>query len=589
MISTICNENFEKVSNCIEVLLKEDLDGLKFEDNSSPLVKFMRKSKKITENRAKKLMETFMRKSFIGAYQCDQIYAGNTAFSKNFEHMKNLLENAENEKFKVDLKSYLKQKELQDEEGQAVQQFNIAAKLYDEMIKSSNTSKVTEIKSCNISEESKIFLEIASDELYDDVVAFVLQKVPDADVISSTVIACQKGFHKVLCLLLVKIESFQNIRGLFLLHGVCDNLCLTSDQKISNQNFQECFKLLVEKFPESVNEQDKHASTPLHYVIGSEANENEIIILLEKGSFLGDKNKKGERPVDNISRNCLKTFLDSQINFTSKAKNFDVDLSFITKVGMENFSESFLINRIRENREIRPLIAHPVISSFIFLKWWKLKWFIVTNFITELCFLTSLSMFIFSRRYSSSPEMNCWKVGSTCVFITVIAVTFLRELLNIFIVTPQKYFKNTENILEFSFLLVSALTVAEICPFSNHIVVAIFIVSIFKFFKIFSALPFLKVSIYVAMLEKVTISFFKSFSVFIMIPVGFACTFNLVYFIADTDSDQNINHWMEKNSNETENENIFDKFQDPLMAVVKVFLMMTGEFGKKTKKQILKI
>jgi hypothetical protein len=573
-IDQIKDENFEVTSNCIELLLNEDW-------KSPGKVHFMRKSQEVTKEK-KKLAETFMKKFSIGPYKCLQVFEDDSPFSKNYELMKNLLELGKTEDFKKYLDDYIKQKKLLLKCPQQIEQFNIAAKEYDSIVKSSNSRKIIEIKSCKFDEESSRFLEIATGKKYDDVVEFLLVKLPETQVISSMEIACKSGLHNILKMLLIKVKSFNEIEGLCLLHKVCESLYFTQDKRNSQQNFQECFKALIQRFPQLANEKDKDKNTPLHFAVKSRSNTNETVMLLEKGSFLGAKNKNKQLPIDEISRKCLESYLDSCASFTSHDRELELDLRFLTfESGQMCSNESHLLHKIQENDETKPLIAHPVVSCFINLKWWKLRFFILLNFVIELLFITTLSAYIFSRRYASDSRENVLKVASKISFLMVVVIVLLCETLKISFLA-KNYFKKFENIFEIPFVAVAVLTIFEVLPFSNHFLLFVFMISSFKFFKSFGTLPYLKVSIYVAMLQKVTMTFLKSFAIFFTIPLGFAFSFNLVFYISNLQSDESLSQWTVENSSSTDEE-AFHSFQHPLLAVVKTLSMMTGEFGEKLK------
>jgi hypothetical protein len=90
----------------------------------------------------------------------------------------------------------------------------------------------------------------------------------------------------------------------------------------------------------------------------------------------------------------------------------------------------------------------------------------------------------------------------------------------------------------------------------------------FEIYKLIGTLPFLSLSIYMAIFERVMKTFLKSIAVFIIIPMTFALSFNNLYYMSD-----------EGGSKQNEDDG-FNTFQSPFISFVKVFAMMTGEFGK---------
>lgn len=541
------------------ILFRHNCDGLKLTFNfDSPLQEVTNKALTLTRG-GMKLMKMFMENSLIGNYKCDQIYYDNTPFSKTKQQMLKRLENGDTETFKKCFGDFKKSSKLISENREKVKQFNIVAHYFDEFVGLGRSHKLLEIPETCFDDDCKIFLEIAAERSMPEVVKFLLDQNFGVDKTEAIKTASAHGFFEILELLLAKVESVDAIKDLNILHTVCKNLHRRSEKKIFN--YQACFHLLLDKFPSLVNETDNIRNIPLHYATSSRSNKDEIVKLLQNKSFLGAKNKEGRMPIDCISRNSLEEFLNSCITLRNDDQEMEIDYRFLFPANKRLIrQETFLLNEISENPKLRSLVAHPVLSSFIFLKWWKLRFLTCANFILFLLFAMTMTYFIITKRIETS-------LPPFCCFAVLTAVLAIREFIQ-FAMSGLRYFTVVSNYLEIALIIFACFAL-----FGCHEYAAIplFVLTGYELLNLLGTLPFLSVSIYLAILKKVLKTFGKSFLVFFIIPLTFAICFNQYYV---------INKLGDQSRGEANSEERFNTFQKLSISVIKVVAMMTGELGK---------
>jgi hypothetical protein len=304
LVGKVEDENFDEVSKSIELLLKK-LDGLEL-DEDSPFIKFIEKSGKITKDHKKSLMKTFMNYFCVGSIRCINIYTNDSCFTYSFDYLKNLLKVKDFEKFKYSWKYFKKQSELQTENWNQVIQYNTVVKKYDEVFGTNDNKKVTLIEKIDFAKDLNFFVDFAVMKSFTDVVSYLLKNNEHKDIAikKSLQDACANGCHEIVELLL---KNINDIKGFFVLHKVCENLHKTAIQHNNDsENYQKCFKALIEKFPSLVHERDSKWNIPLHFAVKYAVNKAEIVFLLQKGSYLGAKNDDGKMPINDISQDCLK-------------------------------------------------------------------------------------------------------------------------------------------------------------------------------------------------------------------------------------------------------------------------------------------
>ena len=242
---------------------------------------------------------------------------------------------------------------------------------------------------------------------------------------------------------------------------------LNNPQPDANIDYEESLKLLFEektgvklkysilKHTERIiNFRDAHGETALHYAT-QQPDQQLIKLLLRHGANMGGKNNDGNSPVNRILPSTLEDFfndcikskgiitddefkmtfnynflapplLDTEIleEFESK-KSFDVENKDLRTARPETEALWYM----SESKQHRPLLKHPLISSFLWMKWQRIRSFYYLGLVfwfLFVAFLTTLIIFDYGGcTVLPAPVEECR---------TVLDTTVLRIIVGVFIV-----------------------------------------------------------------------------------------------------------------------------------------------------------
>ena len=187
--------------------------------------------------------------------------------------------------------------------------------------------------------------------------------------------------------------------------------------------------LLESELERCINKRDILGNTPLHYATQAWP-QAAVRLLLERGANIGLKNKMDETPIERIPPETMEDFLD---NFCLTSKNEihqkDFQLNFkyhflappvdhpqyseADPEGQEKVKEAALPETeslwyMAQSKEHRHLLKHPVITSFLWMKWQRIRKLFNRNLRLYLLFVTTLTWYIFERfggvSFRSKPE-----------------------------------------------------------------------------------------------------------------------------------------------------------------------------------------
>jgi transient receptor potential cation channel subfamily A protein 1 len=381
-------------------------------------------------------------------------------------------------------------------------------------------------------------------------------------------------------------------------------------KKFPNINHEKCCKMLLKKLmlpeePESnrkiivdVNEEDTMKNTPLHYSLRY-ADEETSHKLLKLGASLASKNDFDIMPITDIKPELLEKHLDECVEFNVENKNYekrDFEVTFnyrslipLRKMKNNNFDESDpeicvnfdnigpeteVIAYMSQAPEFEALLKHPVIVSFLFMKWHKIRLLFYTNLSFCIFFVVSLMGYIltyYANFDRETPSDFCLALGKLSGF--VLNLTFwifvLRELFQI-TVSPKKYCTNFENYVEIS-LVVTTSMILYIRSLTNDtrkaLASIVILLAAFELILMVGKHP--KFSANVIMLITVSVTFFKSFLFYSPLIIAFSVSFNILF--VKTKSPENING--------TDADNVNKSFMGPSESVFKTIVMLAGELN----------
>ncbi|KFB41718.1 AGAP001011-PA-like protein [Anopheles sinensis] len=257
------------------------------------------------------------------------------------------------------------------------------------------------------------------------------------------------------------------------------------------------------------------------------------------------------------------TIDDKQSTIKEMSKNFDNHA-----LGQRTITEMTPISQIAQSKELKPLLIHPVIHTFIMVKWMRLSHMNYLNLV--LTILTAVVFGSFSLTACSYTTPN-----ETLLWGCVMAVLLLsgREILQMMFL--RKSYISYENVLDIGNI------VAMICVLYfgyNGLVCSLVVIRLAwqGTFQL-GSLPFNSISTTLYMFKTVSINFLKSFLLFIPLIGAFVYAFYLSYnespagrAIRDACTED---YCAEKN---------FNRFHTFWNATIKTLVMTTGELEAST-------
>jgi hypothetical protein len=349
-----------------------------------------------------------------------------------------------------------------------------------------------------------------------------------------------------------------------------------TDLKLNNQR---CFHILLDHPNYYVNEQIPEHKNKTALRIACSMSEYAIVELLKSGASLGTHND-GLMAIQFIDDRALKKFFDSCITVCIPEELTGIHYSMVIDYSfLKADKEMSLIEYMTEAKDVQPLIEHPVIASFLFLKWLRLSNIFFLNLllfsVTAVSFSIYLIFVYVNQDHLDSKNygwIQIWQILAYIAFIIFSA----KEIIQL-IGSPRFYFKSAENYFEICVLLLMAVTL-----FTNfkdqqvHRSIAAVLIMGFaiEWTMIFSALPIFSVSNYIVMLKKVAINFLRTMAFYSIILLAFALSF---YILID-ESEGNTGNFTTSRCNETV-ESKKSKNLSIFQTLFHVILMLTGDYG----------
>ncbi|XP_070509160.1 transient receptor potential cation channel protein painless-like [Chironomus tepperi] len=565
LIKEVTNDNFSDLSACIKILLENGVNLNTPDDHSRTpffmLLKVQQKVKKCQE-----LIEFVVDNYAVDvySYKSDEMLTMFKAQNPSlkipekieadltFDFMRNLLLKRNDEKFIKSFKNF-KSKNFDDENFH-----EFCAEFVYEAVRNGSDEVIVALNSEGINVNQTLSTAVKS----------------------PAELACSYGYHKVLQAMIKSVPTSEN-----LLHQIL-HASYQKSSKNSKINHQKCFEIALPYC--DVNKPDDLGSTPLHYA-AHHRNSTAVLKLLEMNAFLAPKNKFHETPLDDMKADVLEQALDSRVeviqvpkDMEQKELNISIDFNILKPPGSSGEAESLEI--MSKNAELRPLIAHVVIATFIFLKWKRLSLIFYTNFIMfTVLMLTFIRYIIMSHTMSDDEKFESlnFKIFKILSFFGIFML-FLRELFQLLLSMSSNvsYFKSPINIFEIIFIILAFLSqiLENSIDFNEIRVLRAFTIlcAAFEFLHLVGELPFLSISCHMVILQKVAFTFLKSLLLYSILLVAFALSF-FVLFGGDNEEQNGVTEKPVPESSETTKDD-FTNFAYPGIAIIKTFVMLTGEF-----------
>lgn len=347
----------------------------------------------------------------------------------------------------------------------------------------------------------------------------------------------------------------------------------------NEDDFKVCFLMLVQHCNIDINQTDGSGTSALQMAATYNV-KFAILELLKRGAYLGAVNNHGEISICDITAEVLGEHFDKCIMDSNGLRPEDDD--YKVEINYSNFdplqmpakcernilhvSEMSPIMYMTRSLELKELLKHPVIASYLYLKWIRLSPMFYVNFGIFSIFFLSIATYLLLCFTSTCPQNLNW----TLYLMSTILIFYvcLRELVQI-LMSPQMYIKHYQNWLE---LLMICMTAAVLfVPDSRQLyttdtrrtlaALTILLVT-FEQFELIGSLPILSFSAHLVMLKTIAKNLMKGLLIFAIILFGFAMSFHML--LGKMDDDEKV-------------ESEYNSFATLGIAMVKTMVMLSGE------------
>ncbi|CAL4194964.1 unnamed protein product, partial [Meganyctiphanes norvegica] len=462
--------------------------------------------------------------------------------------------------------------------------------LLDEGLKEQNLEKfksiLSEVDKCedknDILEEDygKTLLQFACDDGLTKFVDALLNSGADPMMVDKTngncpiLYASRKGYHKIVDLLTNKMEKIEKIeeglqqvdqRGENPLHKVVKQEYRTKG-KYQDRDYDACMESLM-KYRKHIDldATDEDGNTALHYAVLWEKH-SFVRHLLLNGAHWGIKNNAGTMPITNIKASGLEEILNDCIKLNDGSdldyREFEVILNYCMLVPAHKSqkTETERLKFLSGSRSHQHLLCHPIINTFLYLKWQRIEPYYYFNVLSYLIYLILLTAYILifhgiikepntpspisnsTENVNSLPTINstseiietesaidyiALKLSLQLIILLFTLYMAVREIVQFF-VSWRLYIARIENWLEISLVI---MTIALFLPVGSHIqqnlAAWLILCSWTEFVLLLGCHPVL--AVYITMFTKVAFNFLKFILLFSFMIIAFSLSFYLVF------------------------------------------------------------
>ena len=174
-----------------------------------------------------------------------------------------------------------------------------------------------------------------------------------------------------------------------------------------------------------VNARDVKGSTALHYA-ARQGDQQLVALLLRAGAYIGVRNLLGEPPLADISPKALEAYLDECVatnDLLPREDNYEVIFKYGFLAGAHGRAEQVAVVQVEEDSkklmggrhgpqhlasetdpllymsrsaDLRYLLKHPAVTSFLYLKWQRIRSFFYVNLAFYVAFWLLLTAYVLS-------------------------------------------------------------------------------------------------------------------------------------------------------------------------------------------------
>ncbi|XP_070504993.1 transient receptor potential cation channel protein painless-like [Chironomus tepperi] len=470
------------------------------------------------------------------------------------------------------------------------------------------------------------FLQVAIEARLTNIIDLLINKICDLKIddkgtkIPPLFMTYKKADLEIFSIFLLHPEISLYFGSSTLLHYFFEKFKDLKDYELSSEmtiKEKKCFDLIL-KTPrcdrDYLNKADENGYPAIYYSV-KYGIDYMTIKLLENGAYIGPV-------ITNIRKSLLNDFLDSCITSNSKFQDdkefkLTVNYRFLEppsdnnkhelneiEIKIQNSSVEKLNNpdesqenhdiyvpemaslqKLISNTNLRQIIMHPVLSSFVFLKWRKIRFLIYLNLVLTLMYIFSFIPLIL---------LIGNKLNSTWIFKILYLISLLSISLMIcreasqFILSPKRYFLSFSNYIDMALISASLAILFQFHSRAHQLRMLntiVILLAMWEYFNLLGYLPLLSVSLYTKIFRKVFITFLKSLAFFSVMIIGFALAFYTLhgdkfaqsvkkhFDMPEEPVDINIG---ELPTNQTRADR-FNNFNTIGHSIVKSIVMMTGE------------
>ncbi|KAL7289797.1 hypothetical protein TKK_0016199 [Trichogramma kaykai] len=354
-----------------------------------------------------------------------------------------------------------------------------------------------------------------------------------------------------------------------------------------------CLELVLEQENVDVRQQDDKGNSPLHYATRASSDQG-VQLLLEKGAYIGHRNVFGESVLDELKveqlekrfNECLESSKEDTEDFeividyrnlvphgTHCLNKDDYDIKDLKESQQNSHmlqdtlseqlsSETDVCVYLSERKNLRHLLTHPLLASFLQLKYQRVRHLIYINLFFYLVYFVSLFSFIWVTGNEETPSLNATSTSNepdnlqyshpllSTLFGLSLCYLIVRETLQ-FVSSPLQYLTTVTNWLELT--LVGA-SIALLLGGGPEISAVAILLSTWELVLLISPHPRSLLSSNLEMFKTVTANFTKFLLLYILLLMAFAMAFFQLFRSQD------------------------DSFATADSALFRTIVMFTGEF-----------
>ncbi|XP_058829465.1 transient receptor potential cation channel protein painless [Topomyia yanbarensis] len=407
---------------------------------------------------------------------------------------------------------------------------------------------------------------------------------------------CSYGYHELLAFILSKTGhsdgDIQAINSFTLISLVIKEINTLKDSR--KCPFFKCLYILLDDDRVDIDKTDEQGFSALHYAVKYKVDEA-VELLLKHSAYIGVKNVFRELPICEMNPQILEDYLNTCITANDKRPGdeaYEVNIDFSCLVppkckslysairndntARRDHDEMLPIVYMSHSDDLRYLLKHPVISSFVLIKWLRLSlYFYINLVICTVSFLAFTSYVVGCYGQENVDQM----IKETLRFTSLLGTTYmaLREIGQMFL-HVKMYFSSIENWMEIVLIVASYTVLLNEFPSEIRQVLSagVIMLSAMEFTMLVGTLPILSISTHMVMLKTVSKNFLKSLILYSIILISFAFCFYTLFKVNNSTGPKNA--YSPPNDDDKQEEDKFNAFGDVGTSLLKTVVMLTGEF-----------